>query len=98
LVRADGVGLVHHPVPAAGDHRDQNLLRATAGLLIARSGLARHESRGAHYRTDYPVHDDEHFKRHSIVQGNSIHFNGHRAAPDSVAEPKQQRSTGTAGH
>jgi L-aspartate oxidase len=86
-------------LPPANSRRAQeahNLL--TAGLLIARSGLARHESRGAHYRTDYPVHDDEHFKRHSIVQGNSIHFNGRRAAPDSVAEPKQQRSTGTAGH
>ena len=73
-----------------------NLL--TSGLLIARSALARHESRGAHYRTDYPVHDDAHFKRHSIVHGDSIRFDGGRAAPDSVADPKEHKSTGTAGH
>lgn len=86
-------------LPAANLRRTQeahNLV--TAGLLIARSALARHESRGAHYRTDYPVHDDAHFKRHSIVQGHSILFNGGRAAPDSVGEPTERRSTGTAGH
>jgi L-aspartate oxidase len=43
-------------------------------LLIARSALARHESRGAHYRLDYPSHDDARFKRHSIVRGDSIRF------------------------
>jgi L-aspartate oxidase len=46
----------------------------TAGLLVARSALAREESRGAHYRTDFPAHNDGRFLKHSIVQGESIRF------------------------
>jgi len=45
-----------------------------AGLLIARSALARLESRGAHYRTDYPVHNDTKFLKHSVVDGEKIKF------------------------
>ena len=44
LTRTDGLGLVHHPVPATGDHRDQNLLHALVeqeenGIFRARSGI-----------------------------------------------------------
>jgi L-aspartate oxidase len=46
----------------------------TAGLLVARSALAREESRGAHYRTDCPAPDDTRFLKHSIVQGSTIRF------------------------
>jgi len=46
----------------------------TCGQLIARSALARLESRGAHYRTDYPVHDDARFHKHSIVTEKGVRF------------------------
>ena len=46
----------------------------TAGLLVARSAQAREESRGGHYRTDFPAHDDAKFLKHSVVRGNSIQF------------------------
>jgi L-aspartate oxidase len=46
----------------------------TAALLIARSALARLESRGAHYRTDYPGHEDAKFKKHSIVGEKGVRF------------------------
>jgi succinate dehydrogenase/fumarate reductase flavoprotein subunit len=35
----------------------------TVGRLIARAALRRLESRGAHYRDDYPQRDDIHWKR-----------------------------------
>jgi L-aspartate oxidase len=43
-------------------------------LLLARSALARHESRGAHYRLDYPSHNDARFKKHSIFCGEALRF------------------------
>ena len=54
------------PEPRLRREREAHNLLTTA-LLITRSALARKESRGAHYRTDFPAHDDAHFKRHSVI-------------------------------
>jgi L-aspartate oxidase len=53
-------------------HEAANLHQA--GLLVARSALAREESRGAHYRTDYSDHDDKKFLKHSVVSSKGVRF------------------------
>jgi L-aspartate oxidase len=45
-----------------------------AGLQVARSAVAREESRGAHYRMDYPDHDDKKFLKHLVVRGDKVVF------------------------
>ncbi len=46
----------------------QNML--TVSLLITRAALERAESRGVHFRSDFPETDDEHFKKHiEILKG-----------------------------
>jgi L-aspartate oxidase len=49
-----------------------NLL--TIGDLICRSALAREESRGAHYRVDFPQRNDSSFRKHSIITNGQSSF------------------------
>jgi succinate dehydrogenase/fumarate reductase flavoprotein subunit len=59
--------------PGRAEHELRNL--HALALLIARSGLAREESRGSHYRSDFPYRNDEDFGKHSTVQkGKDVRF------------------------
>jgi L-aspartate oxidase len=44
------------------------------GEMIVTSALAREESRGAHYRNDFPKRDDAQFARHSVMRGDGVSF------------------------
>jgi L-aspartate oxidase len=57
--------LLLHAKESREAHELRNL--HTLGLLVARSALAREESRGSHYRDDFPYRDDEKFQMHSMV-------------------------------
>ena len=59
------------PPPETPYRRDLELhILWRMGQLIARSALAREESRGGHYRSDFPYHNDEKFLKHSLVSKN----------------------------
>ena len=61
--------------PSPDDRRSHeacNILQA--GLLIARLALAREESRGAHYRLDFPLKNDARYRKHSVIRGDEIRF------------------------
>ncbi|HEX8118367.1 MAG TPA: hypothetical protein VF521_13910, partial [Pyrinomonadaceae bacterium] len=40
----------------------------TTATLVARSALWREESRGAHYRLDFPRRDDQNWRAHSVTR------------------------------
>jgi L-aspartate oxidase len=54
-------------------------LHQVAMLMVA-SALERKESRGAHYRNDYPQRDDAHFAAHSVLVKGVLRFEPVEAA------------------
>ncbi len=60
------------PCASVADYELRNM--HTVARLIAQSALARQESRGGHYRSDFPS-KDEAFQKHSIVfRGSGVRF------------------------
>ena len=56
-----------------GGHELRNL--HTLALVMTRTALAREESRGSHYRSDFPFRNDEDFAKHSALQkGKDVRF------------------------
>ncbi|MGH9794086.1 MAG: hypothetical protein ACRD5G_04880, partial [Candidatus Acidiferrales bacterium] len=65
LQKLAGMKLPRPAGPSRQQHEAYNLW--LLAQLIARSALAREESRGSHYRSDHPLRNDERFARHSHI-------------------------------
>jgi L-aspartate oxidase len=63
----------------------------TVATLIARASLWRTESRGAHYRTDFPERDDARWRVHSIIRhGAEIEASERIDFNKTVSSPRPQ--------
>ena len=72
IKRLEEIGAIVSKPHSRREFEGRNL--QIVGTLVARSALSREESRGAHYRTDYPDHNDVKFKKHSVVSAEKISF------------------------
>ncbi|HVB38854.1 MAG TPA: hypothetical protein VND92_09965, partial [Vicinamibacterales bacterium] len=68
IARLDQAFSTFRAALAAGQVRDATHWRlgslVTVGRLVARAARRRQESRGGHFRTDFPARDDIHWRVH----------------------------------
>ncbi|MFQ5701767.1 MAG: L-aspartate oxidase [Acidobacteriota bacterium] len=78
--------------PSRADLEAVNM--ATLAALMARSALAREESRGSHYRDDFPRRDDAAFGGSSVIEHGSdrVTFSDGQRSPRRVAEEETPTS------
>jgi L-aspartate oxidase len=67
---------IGHKIHYIPDNKDELELKnmATASILIAQAALNRKESRGAHFRSDYPLQDDIHWRKHQVFKKRKLFF------------------------
>ena len=70
--RLAALPLESKPNPGRRDFEIRNM--HSCALLVARCALARRESRGAHYRLDFPHPETRYEKHSSIRSGQDVRF------------------------
>ncbi|MFT4113360.1 L-aspartate oxidase [Silvibacterium sp.] len=82
--------LAEHPAPAtvALDREaiEYASLHAVASLIV-HSALAREESRGAHFRSDFAQRDDARYRRHTVIRKEVLSLADSVAAVSPAATP-----------
>ena len=63
--RLDAIQFLPSSEPSSQPHEAGNILEVAR--IITRSALAREESRGAHYRSDFPLKDETAAAKHSFA-------------------------------
>lgn len=77
----EGIELIKKVIKSVEPKKDlyvsQRLLynRCRVALFIAKSALLRKESRGGHYRTDYPSSMEQEKAYHTVIRNNNIYHN-----------------------
>lgn len=61
------------PAPASRLTCEAHNIRRTAWLIL-KSAIARQESRGAHFRADFPKRDDKRFRKNSVLEHAEVRF------------------------
>jgi len=69
-VRRDAESLLAHSEPCVDLYELRNMVEVAA--LIVQCALARRESRGLHYNTDYPATDDVHWRHDTVVKAGIV--------------------------
>ncbi len=73
-----GLKKINSKIKQIPDNKDELELKnmVTTSLLITQAALNRKESRGAHNRSDFPLQDDLHWRRHQVFKKRKLFFPG----------------------
>ena len=68
-----------------------NNLHSVAAHIV-QAALGREESRGAHFRNDFPRRDDHHYQKHSVIRRGELSFAGFSATAPGSPLPSPERA------